>query len=119
MKVEKCRLCLICPFFFVVVVYIYNFSQIFFEPSFILLFFFVAWRRFHLNFIALSSRCLQLILRFVPYVKSEFESHLNEEKQNLMRHIIKVTRVSTFGCFSHGFLDIIHFNRRQLHCLGL
>ncbi|VDD86917.1 unnamed protein product [Enterobius vermicularis] len=52
----------------------------------------LAWRRFHLNFIALSSRCLQLILRFVPYVKSEFESHLNEEKQNLMRHIIKVTR---------------------------
>lgn len=42
--------------------------------------------------LALSSRCLQLILRFVPYVKADFERNLGEEKQNQLRHMNQVVR---------------------------
>uniref|UniRef100_A0A0N5AQS1 Vacuolar protein sorting-associated protein 54 n=1 Tax=Syphacia muris TaxID=451379 RepID=A0A0N5AQS1_9BILA len=42
--------------------------------------------------LALSSRCLQLILKFVPYVQLEFEKYLKDEKKSQLRYISKVVR---------------------------
>ncbi|OZC07221.1 hypothetical protein X798_05799, partial [Onchocerca flexuosa] len=40
----------------------------------------------------LSSRCLQLILRFVPFIRSAFQEKLPVDKQSLLRHIDQLVR---------------------------
>uniref|UniRef100_A0A0M3J031 Vacuolar protein sorting-associated protein 54 (inferred by orthology to a C. elegans protein) n=1 Tax=Anisakis simplex TaxID=6269 RepID=A0A0M3J031_ANISI len=44
----------------------------------------------------LSSRCLQLILRFIPYLKADFEKQLSAGKQNQLRHVTHIMRLETF-----------------------
>uniref|UniRef100_A0A0R3RTR6 Vacuolar protein sorting-associated protein 54 n=1 Tax=Elaeophora elaphi TaxID=1147741 RepID=A0A0R3RTR6_9BILA len=44
------------------------------------------------DFIALSSRCLQLILRFVPYIRTAFQEKLPADKQLLLRHVDQLVR---------------------------
>uniref|UniRef100_A0A0M3IYS3 Vacuolar protein sorting-associated protein 54 n=1 Tax=Anisakis simplex TaxID=6269 RepID=A0A0M3IYS3_ANISI len=43
-------------------------------------------------FHTLSSRCLQLILRFIPYLKADFEKQLSAGKQNQLRHVTHIMR---------------------------
>ncbi|VDM30258.1 unnamed protein product [Toxocara canis] len=57
--------------------------------------------------LALSSRCLQLILRFVPYLKSDFENQLPAAKQNQLRHMTHVMRVSNYFCCNRSGHSII------------
>ncbi|CAG9534461.1 unnamed protein product [Cercopithifilaria johnstoni] len=42
--------------------------------------------------LALSSRCLQLILRFVPFVRTAFQEKLPADKQPLLRHVDQLVR---------------------------
>ncbi|VDM92260.1 unnamed protein product [Litomosoides sigmodontis] len=42
--------------------------------------------------LALSSRCLQLILRFVPFIRAVFEEKLSADKQPLLRHVDQLVR---------------------------
>ncbi|MCP9264488.1 hypothetical protein DINM_022584 [Dirofilaria immitis] len=42
--------------------------------------------------LALSSRCLQLILRFVPFIRVAFQEKLPTDKQPLLRHVDQLVR---------------------------
>uniref|UniRef100_A0A1I7VZL4 Vacuolar protein sorting-associated protein 54 n=1 Tax=Loa loa TaxID=7209 RepID=A0A1I7VZL4_LOALO len=42
--------------------------------------------------LALSSRCLQLILRFVPFIRAAFQEKLPADKQPLLRHVDQLVR---------------------------
>ncbi|MFH4984469.1 hypothetical protein AB6A40_011178 [Gnathostoma spinigerum] len=42
--------------------------------------------------LALSSRCLQLVLLFMPVLKSAFEERMPEGKRHLLRHIDQVSK---------------------------
>uniref|UniRef100_A0A915PSQ6 Vacuolar protein sorting-associated protein 54 n=1 Tax=Setaria digitata TaxID=48799 RepID=A0A915PSQ6_9BILA len=42
--------------------------------------------------LALSSRCLQLILRFVPFIRAIFQEKLPTDKQPLLRHVDQLVR---------------------------
>uniref|UniRef100_F1KS34 Vacuolar protein sorting-associated protein 54 n=1 Tax=Ascaris suum TaxID=6253 RepID=F1KS34_ASCSU len=42
--------------------------------------------------LALSSRCLQMVVRFAPYLRAHFERHLPTAKQNQLRHMDHIVR---------------------------
>lgn len=42
--------------------------------------------------LALSSRCLQLIIRFVPFIRAAFQEKLSADKQPLLRHVDQLVR---------------------------
>lgn len=42
---------------------------------------------------ALASRCLQLVLHFVPAVKHHFESYLPANQMHMLRHVGQMEKV--------------------------
>lgn len=50
---------------------------------------------------ALSSRCLQLIVHYIPVIRAHFEARLQPKQYSMLRHFDHITKVS-FHVFSPG-----------------
>ena len=50
-------------------------------------------------FLALASRCLQLIVHFIPKVRQHFEDRLISKNKQMMKHLDQAYKVFFIECF--------------------
>ena len=61
---------------------------------------------FLISFSALASRCLQLIVLYMPLVRQHFTERLVNKNVNMLKHFDQIMKVSIFCNFI--YLTLIH-----------
>lgn len=84
----------LCSFLFIksvkIWVTLYSFSLMLFKYKTMIIFFL---------FLALASRCLQLIVHFIPKVRQHFEDRLISKNKQMMKHLDQANKVFLIECF--------------------